>query len=1049
MKWSTFTLLAIAILMSAGTATANSFVGYMPGRLIIEMAEDTFPVVDKSGGTLAIDIPELDAMARSYRATELEQLYTAVEKPTKAGRTDLRRHYVLHFPDGVDLDAISTDFLKLSSVTRVWKDEIFQQTNVPNDPQLYNQWWLRNTNFGGTDIRAVGGWAEAYGDTNIVIAIVDSGVDWNHPDLGGTHPDRVNGAIFTNWTEYYGLPNVDDDGNGKVDDVRGWDFVNLSESQGYPDEDMMTPDNDPSDYTNHGTPCSGCAAAITDNGVGVAGVARGCKILPVRVGWLPIGETGGVVSMSYASSGMVYAANIGADIVNCSWGSSSFLAFAVQYCVDAGMIVVTAAGNDNNEVPSYLNTHPDVLGVAATVDGDAKASFSSYGTWVELSAPGVNITTTWYDNVSGTSTYGVTQGTSFSSPITCGALALIWSANPGWNRTQVMNQLLNTCDNIDSVNPGYEGKLGAGRINLLRALGDNFQEIGTEFEFLIDAFNSAAPGDTIALRSTEGVVGPMVVPAKDLHVLGGWDAGFTTRNATAAPTVITASLANTALQVASGAGPGTVIDGFRCTGGGGKTFSGIPLTGKFGGGVVLNSTSPTLRNIDVTGNITGGPTTLGGGGGMLLLNSSAVLEDVMVHGNTSIYGAGLFVSGGAPILRNCQITDNTTITDNAFETPLGGGLYVVDAALTLENCIISGHDGVGMGGGLYAYQNLGSVSVDLSHGELSSNKAKTKGGGLYIGGGSLTMLGDLVTDNMSTVDATFMSGGGLCIENATADLDSLHISGNSGQTGGGIYASGGASFDLAHSLVYDNNAVYFAGAISLQNTLTGSLIGNTITGNGATSASGGVYLFSSNPSVSNNIVAFNTGPVASANGINVVSSTPSFSCNDVFGNDGAQYGGVSDPTGTGGNISADPKFCNVLFSDFTLFDTSPCHVDNAGACGQIGALGQGCTEGTSVDDETIPDVPLVFSVDPNYPNPFNPTTTIRFALPKRSDVTIRIFDVAGRVVRTLVNDRLDAKVHEVSWSGLNDRGQAVSSGVYFYRVETETDLFVARMALLK
>ncbi len=1049
MKWSILALLATAMLTTTGVALADSFVGYVPGRLIIEMTEDTYPAVDKSGGALNIDLPELNAMARNYRATELIQLYPAAKPPTKAGRTNLLRHYILHFPDEVSLDAISADMLKLSSVTRVWKDELRRMTSVPNDPLLSSQWWLRNTNLGGTDIRTVGGWAEATGDSNIVIAIVDSGVDWNHPDLGGTHPDRINGAIFTNWPEYYGVPGLDDDGNGRVDDVHGWDFINLSQSAGYPDEDMTTPDNDPSDYESHGTACAGCAAAMTNNGIGVAGVAGGCKILPVRAGYLPAGETGGVVVLSYASSGMIYAANTGANIVNCSWGSSSFLSFAVDYCVDAGMIIVNAAGNDNDQIPEYLGTHPDVLSVAATGDGDGKASFSNYGTWVELAAPGVNITTTWYDRFSDTSTYGSTQGTSFSAPITCGALALIWSAHPTWDRTQVTNLLLSSCDNINAVNPAYAGLLGAGRINLLRALGDNFLEIGTEFEYQIDAFNEAADGDTIAFMATENLIGPMIVPAKDLHVLGGWDAGFTSRNAIASPTVITANPANTALQVQGGAGPGTVIDGFRCIGGGGKTFSGIPLTGKFGGGMIINATSPTLRNIEVTGNTTGSSTSIGGGGGVLLLNSDAILDNVNIHGNTSLYGAGVFISGGAPTLRNSQIVDNVIITDNLVQTPLGGGIYVVDADLTIENCTISGHDNVDMGGGIYAYQSTGSVSLNLSHNQISDNNAKTKGGGLYLNTGSLVMLGDVVSQNNPTGDAVFMSGGGICIENATADLDSLVVSQNTSQTGGGIYFDGGSSFDLDDSVVHSNTALFFAGAISLQNAASSDMTGNTIAANGAPSASGGVYLFNASTSLNNNIVAYNTGLGSAANGINVVSSSPSFSCNDVFGNDGIQYGGVTDPTGTGGNISLDPKFCDIVLMDFALFDTSPCHVGNAGACGQIGALGQGCSEGTGIDDPGVIALPLVFSVDPNYPNPFNPTTTIRFTLPANGDVTIRIYDVAGRVVRTLVNERLEARIHEVTWSGRNDQGQVVSSGVYFYRIETDTDVFVDRMALLK
>ncbi len=226
----------------------------------------------------------------------------------------------------MDLDEVEAAYEALPEVEQVRFVDICKMYDayLPNDPGIAGQqWYLRNTNVGGGDIRALGGWAEALGDSNIVVCILDSGVDWHHPDLGGTHPDKVNGAIWTNWTEYYGSAGVDDDGNGFIDDIRGWDFVNGV--TGWPDEDTQTPDNDPMDYESHGTNCSGCVAAITNNGIGIAGTAPGCKIMAVRAGWLPDGDGQGVVRMDWASQGIVYAANNGAKIINCSWGSASSL----------------------------------------------------------------------------------------------------------------------------------------------------------------------------------------------------------------------------------------------------------------------------------------------------------------------------------------------------------------------------------------------------------------------------------------------------------------------------------------------------------------------------------------------------------------------------------------------------------------------------------------------------------------------------------------------------------------------------------------------------
>ena len=141
--------------------------------------------------------------------------------------------------------------------------------------------------------------------------------------------------------------------------------------------------------------------------------------------------------MDFASQGIIYAAGNGADIINCSWGSSSYLSFAVSAAVDAGVLIITSAGNDDNQVPAYFGTHPDVYSVAATTQSDTKATFSSYGTWVEISAPGVAIYTTAMTPDPLTHTYNSVQGTSFSSPITCGAvvISLFWRLR---SRTSLM-----------------------------------------------------------------------------------------------------------------------------------------------------------------------------------------------------------------------------------------------------------------------------------------------------------------------------------------------------------------------------------------------------------------------------------------------------------------------------------------------------------------------------------------------------------------------------------------------------------------------------------
>lgn len=1016
----------------------------VPGRITITLRAGLQPSVAKAADGVTVDVPALQALARRYAVRDMARAYPEMGAPKRLGEPDLTRFWHVDFDPARDLDEVLAAYAALPEVEKAEAIDICPLLAIPNDPQLSGQWYLRNLTTGGKDVRAVGGWAEAVGDTNIVIAIVDSGVDWQHPDLGGSAPGYRRGVIWSNWEEVYGTAGVDDDANGKIDDTRGWDFV--TGVTGEPGQDLSTPDNDPMDFESHGTGCAGVASAITNNGTGIAGAAWGCKIMPVRVGWLPAGAEVGVVRMDFCSQGMIYAAANGAKIINCSWGSTSYLSSAVDYCVSQGVLIVTAAGNDNDEVASYLGSHPDVLAVAATNQYDVKTSFSSYGPWVELSAPGIDIYTTWYQRSTGAHTYNTVAGTSFSSPLTCGAAALVWSAHPGWPRELVMSHLQNTADNLDAFNPAYAGKLGTGRVNLLRALGDRIHEVPEEFPEFFDAFNECAPGDTIAVRSTTALTGPISVPGKALWLLGGWNAGLTARDPVASPTVITAS-AGSALSFQSGAAASTIVDGFRCTGGTGQLFS-SPVSGQYGGGIVCANVSPTLRNLDVTGNSVGNSSTFGGGGGILLLNSNAVLENVRVHGNTAVHGGGIYAYLGAPSLAGCSIYDNAVVTDNGSYPPKGGGLYIIDAQVSLDGCEISGHQNVDTGGGIYAANYLAAAVLSTNGNEIHHNQAKTKGAGLFMSGATLTMKGDLIHDNGLAAGATFMSGGGFQVESASAILDSVVCQANAANLGGGGSVAGTANLTLRNCVLSGNSATLFGGALNVQQVTTGAISGNTIAGNSGGLGGGGLYLNSCSPAVSRNLIALNTGGATFANGIHANAAAPALSCNDVWSNDGANYGGVADPTGTNGNVSVDPRFCGGPGGEYALAANSPCLPASSGGCDLIGALGQGCGP-VAVGDETPGIAPFAFRVEPAVPNPFNPRTAIRFTLPAAGRVTVAVYDVAGRLVRTLLDEDRPAGAHAAVWNGLDEGGRAASAGVYFYRVECGTDNRTGRMALVK
>jgi predicted outer membrane repeat protein len=1051
-------LLALCLLLAGGlTAEATAAAPRpAPGRVVVSFEPGMAPTVAKAAGGLKTGMSELDAVLARHGVVEMEPLFGNMlyAFPDPATQRDLARHYILRHVSKAGNDALSADLKALRIVDTAESDLVFEahgSAYLPNDLAA-PQWHLRNTSIGGGDTRAVGGWSESLGDSNVVVAVLDTGIDWHHPDLGGPHPDKVNGALWTNWDEYNGLAGVDDDHNGFTDDIRGWDFVNISSTLVWPGEDAGPADNNPMDFNGHGTLVAGCVAPITDNGTGIAAIAPGCKIMAIRIGFTNT-DGGGNSYASLMASGFLYAAANGADIINLSYstGYTSAFASAINAALNAGLVICVSAGNENTDVAGYLQGLADdrILAVAATGTGDNKAGFSNYGTWVDVSAPGESIYTTAYDFTSGTSTYESTQGTSFSSPIVAGACALIWSAHPEYSAAQVAALIQSSSDDLDAGNPLYAGQLGAGRVNLQRALGDRVHQYPQEFPTLFDAMNCAASGDTVKVLGSATVAGPVTVFGDGLKLFGGYDATYTTRDLATGRTQISGGAGGLQLTFAGAMSPATEVDGFDISGGTGQSMNVVAPSTRCAGGVLVNLVSPTLRNLKVHGNTVGSAGQLGCGGGVLLFGSSAVLENCEITGNTGIYGAGVFVSGGAPSLINCTITNNTLLTNNLTYTPRGGGLYGQDTNLRLENCTISGHLNADLGGGAYFGGASTMSNVVIEGGTIAGNTAKSAGGGLYHTGGTLHLTDTIVENNSKTLTATFMYGGGAQIAGgAAATIDGLIFRGNQAQNGGGLALAECASATVSGSVFSGNYAKYSGGALLMETCSSGTISGNTAYGNSGSSSGGsGFYISDCSPAITRNISAFNLGGAGSANGIAVESGTPTLSCNDVYGNQNAAWSGITDPTGTDGNIAVDPLFCDAAGGNFGLQAASVCRPENSGACGLIGAVLGACYVSEVPGGDGL--APTAFRVEQCFPNPFNPQTTIRFALPAAAHTTVKIFDVAGRHVKTLVDADLEARAHDVVWVGDDARGQSVAAGVYFYEVSGGGHRAVGRMALVK
>jgi subtilisin family serine protease len=318
---------------------------------------------------------------------------------------------------------------------------------VPNDPDWGVQW-------GPSKIQADYAWNTTIGDSSVVVAMLDTGVDWDHPDLAGN--------IWVNTGEV--VDGLDNDGNGFVDDIRGWDFVDTT-SIVKPGEDGTVRDNNPMDFYGHGTHCSGIVAAVANNSIGVAGVCWNCTIMPVRMGYavtFPLNSASW--DLDDASKAIIYAVDNGADIISMSWGingDSLLLHDAIQYASASGVVLVAAAGNSASSAETYPAAYDEVIAVTGTDENDDSYSETNFGDWVELAAPAVKIYSTVYDD-----SYANKTGTSMAAPHVAGVAALVLSAGA---RPDMVRQILrDTADDLGD--PGFDDYFGYGRVNARKAV---------------------------------------------------------------------------------------------------------------------------------------------------------------------------------------------------------------------------------------------------------------------------------------------------------------------------------------------------------------------------------------------------------------------------------------------------------------------------------------------------------------------------------------------------------------------------------------------------
>ncbi len=436
---------------------------------------------DADGSTYQIDpdvitVKFLPATGREERVALHQRLNTTEMRRAKTGWVDIR------LEQGQDVMETLEAYRASGLVEMAEPSTIGSYTLVPNDTNYGSLWWHPT-------VDTVTAWDTTTGAPSAVVAILDSGTEFSHSDLGLGSDGYQN--VWLNdgedaWSDANN-PNtgngIDDDNNGYVDDWKGYDF-----SSG---------NNNSAGSFFHGTAVAGVTAAKTNNALGVAGVAGGSNSPGARVMIAGVGDS--FPNGAAIDDAVLYAADNGAQVVQLSLtvGSSAAINDAFQMAVnDFNMVIVCASGNAGSSSVSYPSSNPDVIAVGATNQADVKAGFSNFGTNLEIAAPGDNIFALNLNNG-----YGSTSGTSFSAPLVSGVIALMLSANPGLSNTDIRQILHDTADKVggydynwNAAMPGHSRELGYGRVNAASAVA----AVGASTLFT-DDFES---GDTTSWSET-------------------------------------------------------------------------------------------------------------------------------------------------------------------------------------------------------------------------------------------------------------------------------------------------------------------------------------------------------------------------------------------------------------------------------------------------------------------------------------------------------------------------------------------------------------------
>ncbi|MGE5683034.1 MAG: S8 family serine peptidase [Bacillota bacterium] len=877
----------------------------------------------------------------------------------------------IKYNSGKDPMTVAAELEKSGEVEWAEPHYVYRMTSMPgnplfpapNDPSYQQQWWL-------TKIQALQAWDINSGDTNMVIAIVDCGVERNHSDLSRN--------IWTNRKEIPGN-GIDDDKNGYIDDTQGWDFGGLT----------GTPDNNPDeDRAQHGTHVAGIASAVSNNGVGIASIGYKCKIMAVKTSRDDRRDGNNNAYIWYGYEGIVYAADNGAKVINCSWGGPGYSRAGeevINYAISRGALVAVSAGNDNTDSYDYPAAYSGVLAVASTNNYDQRSYYSNYGAYISVCAPGENIYSTWQPGM-----YANLSGTSMASPLAAGLAALVRSQFPQYMPSQVIEQIRVNSDNIDAQNSGFQYDLGAGRINAYKALSNtaskSVRATGILFSDEAPGGNGNGifePGETISLSANfmnylspiSGIkitLEPMAdkqTGKKYAEVING---SFTSGSAGTLGSFNNNSSRFT-FKIASDVPENTTIE-FLIKYSDNSSYNDFQWT------KVL--VSPSFADMK-GGNVSLTITSRGG------LGFNDYPDDQQGTGFRYKNGPNLLFEGafmyGSSASKIADAARNFEGQDTSF------------AAVQPFMLRIPGSEADYQGTGIFNDSRTPSDSYGIETKLTSYSYADAPNDKFIILKYSMT--------NKSGADISNLYAGLFFDWDVNADSADKDIANydNTDNFGYAYSTLGRPGAYAGCALISSDKYGYYAmrndgqdGGIGIYYQSGTTMNGYTKAEKWATLSSGIGKKLAQGGDIS---MVVSGGPFAIAKGqaLDVVY---------------AAAGGDNLEDLRGAIKSSRAKFRQIL---------------------------------TAVDDKKEA-VPERFALEQNYPNPFNPSTTIYYQIPEDGQVVLSVYNILGEKVANLVNAVQSKGSHKVSFdSSINN----ITSGVYFYRIEFANQVLSRKMVLIK